>query len=894
MQQYQKGQSISTYALEEQFAENQCTASVKNISPNSPRPTFYYKGILIDEDTPRDQLNSVAKRLGLLQINRRSNLSLCQAIYNILLTTGRFWNEKFVQSVHRQPFQCVGEETILEEGQEEQSHHTFAIQSENEGETVAPTDGSEEFVWPANVDAWQAPGQSQRNLTQKQKAVWAQYISQLKTVLFYSPDIQITGKRDVIKNIKPVSTTAIESVLWNDCLSIGPNKEISEEIDDIFHDKKKLEERHKELKRQGKRVPRISFYSGMSSKNKFRQLVKLVARSTRQDFLEIQDLLASLASEGIDLNQRVPSGTLDTPGIRCAQYAGKTLIQIAILCPNHFQEGVDAFLTIRELLRAHTRYNLPEVDLNQTDDKGDTALLIGLRRCASLQNEVTIIRETNNDPRTESKYRIPEDSLDTMVIRAYQSLHDIILLFLRPSQSYEQKYGSGVYFEHLPINVNKDNKGVTPLHVAVRSGCLRCLRFLQRHAKNLDATIRDEETGRTALHDAVRLDNPLMVYYLLQEKINLRSIDKSFSTVFHIAARHGFDTGYERHQRQKEVVAALWAQKDNEKKGSSASRLSPWTVRENAPSIFEMLWNALKLSIKGMQQKTSDEQAKEKQYVQSLSAFEKNERKTREYNEKTRPMKNIIDAKDINKLTALMISSLKRDKNGVYFLIFECNANALIEQDTIGATALSMLEYDLIPEIEEDKDKDRKEIVEILRSAEESLRRKKKARRLAKNEPLISSTILGTPSTGAALPPALVKGLERFNALKPFESQIILLNEALKTIFDTHNLNVLTEIKVKYIDRFLTPEGCVVAAISPDERKSYVSKRYRIAAFYGLTDFETKLFDLEEKIKQSGIEGSDDMNTICFQLFTFIEQYMLRNVYAEKNFMTEPNKMFSF
>ena len=892
MQRYQKGGSISTYALEEQFAENQCSSGVKTLSQHSSRPPFYYKGIFIDEATPRDQLNRVAKRLGLLQINRKSNLSLCQGIYNVLLSTGRFWDGKFVQSIHRQPFQCIGEEEIPEEGlegAEEKSHHLFAMHTEPEGEQ-APKDGSEEFTWPANIDAWSPPGASERNLTQKQKAVWAQFINQLKTVLFYSPDIQITGKRDVITNIKPISATNIESLLWSDCSKMGADNE----IDSAFHNDKEREERHKELKRQGKRVPRISFYSGMTSNNKFKQLVKLVARSTRQDFLEIQDLLASLASDGIDLNQRVPAGTLEAPGIRCAQYAGKTLIQIAILCPNHFQKEVDAFLTIRELMRAHTRYNLPEVDLNQTDDKGDTALLIGLRRCASLQNEVTIIREANNDPRTEGKHRIPDDLLNTMVTRAYQSLHDIILLFLRPSQSYEQKYGSGVFFEHLPINVNKDNKGITPLHVAVRSGCLRCLRFIQRHGKNLDVSIRDEETGRTALHDAVRLDNPLMVYYLLQEKINLRSIDKTLSTVFHIAARHGFETGYVRHESQKPVLAKLWSQK-KDNKGGTPSKLSPWTEdKEKAPSIFEMLWNALKLSVKGMQQKTAEEQKKETDYLGKLPEPEKSERKNKEYTEKAKVMQHIIDAKDINKLTALMISALKRDKNGVYFLIFECNADALIEQDTIGATALSMLEYDLIPEIEDEKDQERKAIVEILRSAEESLRRKQKAARLARTEPLVSSTLLGTGPSIPKLPDELIPGMQRFSSLKPFEAQIVRLNEEMKKIFSTHSKAVLAEIKVKYIDRFLTPEGCVVGAISPDERKTYVTERYRIASFYGLDKFEEELFNLEEKIKQSGTEGSDEMNSICFHLFTFIEQYMLRNIYTEKNWTYGSAKMFSF
>lgn len=869
---------------------------------------FYYKNILIDETTPRPYLHNIARDLGLIERNAKSNQQLCHSIKDILVATGKFWNPSIVRNSNGQaferPLQPGHEQTITinseNEPQAVRDDDDDEDEEENEGEeakrskrgrrrgSTLQNDGEEpEYVFPASLQGWQPLGVSRDSLLRKKGKVVSDYIEQLKSILFRSPDMQIAGRKDIIPNIKPVSTSSIEELLWRDCY------DEEDEITKMFDNEEHRMERHRLMRKQRKRVPRFAAYAQMSTNAKFNKLAQAVARSTTQDLFDVQDILASLSTEPLDLNKRIERGSLEIEGVKCSQYEGKTLVQLAITCPNLFVPGVDSYRIISELLCAHLRYDVPEVDLNQVDNTGDTALLIAMRRCNTIRQEVAILREGNADPRTKPENRIPESTLNEMVIRAYQNIHDIILLLVNP-QKRCGPYGGDAeselfnpydeYYEPLPVNVNKENKGVSPLHLAVRSGCVQCLQFLQKHATKLDVTIQDQQNGRTALMDATLIDNPFMVFLLLQDKNNFRKRDKNKQSVFHIAARHGWNSGYLRHgEKMKETVLRKW----NERTGQD---------RKEAPTIMEMLWFALRSSIDGLKQKTSKEQEREREETkrreeeEAKSAFPSRETiqaRIQEVKAKNQISQTIIDAKNIHGLTALMISTLKRDKPAVFFLLFNCGANPLEVVDSLQRTALGMLQNELVPELpgDEQRRNDRRDIIDILQSAEEGQRKRLKAARLEFTEPLPSTLLTGTTGSegGEKLQnEQLVAALNKIPSLKPYEREIEQLRALLAEKLEEKQPELQEEIKLKFLDRFIVRESCVIGMISSEEREAHVAERYRIAENYGLKEFQQKLFDLEEKIKLRSNGNTDEKNTLCYNLFTFLEHYLVPTVLPEQ------------
>lgn len=848
---------------------------------------FYYKDSLIDEQTERDTLLQVAKELGMAGRNSLSNLSLCKNITKILKLQHKFYDSDFVLSIGGQPFEDPNSSKDLDA-----NHFLSDSQSEPESAPEGPTTKGNggEFTFPTSIVG--VRGKYDERKKQEDVKVWNSYIQGLKSTFIQAPETQIAGKYDPT-HAKPLGLDpqSIENILWDDCDDLNAE-------DDFWDNVEERDRRHPILQvRRATRYPGTSRFTNLDEESKWRSLIKLMARSSKQDVVELKELLRTIPTEPMDLNRIiVDKDKVSIPNVKCENYVGKNLIQIALLCANFFQEGVDPYLTIRELLCSSVSLGLPMIDLNAISTDGDTALMTAMRRCQSIKREIRAIREATNSPDTPAEYKISEDLLRSRAMRAYLILHDIIFLLLRPGDDcgralYSELSGED---EFGPINVNKDNKGETPISIAAKTGCLRCVRFLQHHA-NLDVSIREHLTGRSALMEAVRRDNPLMVLLMLQEKKNLRQRDKDWQTVFHAVARNGFDTGYKRHPAQKDIVAQKWKDMHKDKQTGAEHYM---TYEGEAPQIMEMLWFALKDSIEAMKLKTSaeieiaekiSEIKVPKSQGQEAPSKEFVERSTRMDREFYRVVQKLIDAQDGNKLTALMIAVLKRDYKMVKFILAVCNGDPLVIQPLIQATALQMLEFDLRPEIFPEMKKARYQIETLLRAAEESALRKSKAARLMTYGPIPTPYTL----TEKNLPPEqteIKKALEKIPSLQSLSKELSNLYELFNKSLDASSSDAKQAIVVKYVRQYFTPHVCVLGIISKDERQFFVAQRYQTAVQLGLQEFEKKLYDLEEYIRKRFPEGSEDLHNVSLDLCDFIRTKIL-DVIVEKAGLTKDKRL---
>ena len=536
------------------------------------RPFFKYKDVIIDEQNNREKLIFAAQSLGIINFQEKSNIELCDSIYKILINSGKFYNKKYVTNSSGHPFHSEYK------NQNEKKESKYQIENISESEIIPTGTGvsekSRNFLFPASIPGWKNFPTS-RSLQEKRYEQNLKLIKRLKEKLFLSPDIQIAGKLDLIPHIKPIGIESdlLETKVFNTC-----RDEYHSKVGNMENEKEEIMNRHKELLQKIKTIPRILNYFNISKLNRFNKLVQIVTRCAKLEFQEFKNILGSLSSEGFDLNRpiqlnkqsQIPELSLEKD--LCLKTRGRNLLQIAVVCPNLFSDSIDAFLYIHELLNMHNMYNLKEMNVNFADSHGDTALLLALQRCHYLQTEIQALRIFNSSSKTKPKDRISELDLKNMSTSAFEKMHDIVLLLGNPAafSSFEDKHQG---LDRIPVNMNKDNKGITPLHIAVRSNCLKCINIIQRHGKNLDATVQDYETGRTALMDAVLNDNPLLVYKILQEKNDFRKVDKDGRTVFHHAARHGMQTCLKRHPEQLQdlsqlIVSADYSgiEKDEEKK----------------------------------------------------------------------------------------------------------------------------------------------------------------------------------------------------------------------------------------------------------------------------------------------------------------------------------------
>jgi hypothetical protein len=231
----------------------------------------------------------------------------------------------------------------------------------------------------------------------------------------------------------------------------------------------------------------------------------------------------------------------------------------------------------------------------------------------------------------------------------------------------------------------------------------------------------------------------------------------------------------------------------------------------------------------------------------------------------------LIDATDQNGLTALMIAVLRRDESMVWFLILVCNADPLIRNSTTKLTALQMLINDLKSEIFPDMKKKRAKIQNLLQAAEESALRKAKGKRFE----TYGVTATTAPS-GKGLKEVNDALTTNYKGLIPYAE---LLSE-LKTAWDSSiaEINKMANVELKknvinkYYRTFFPHHVCVLG-IASEDRKKHVSKRYEAAAQFGLTEFETLLYSVEEQIRKT--TSLELLHDVAYELCDFLRQIVM-------------------
>ena len=242
----------------------------------------------------------------------------------------------------------------------------------------------------------------------------------------------------------------------------------------------------------------------------------------------------------------------------------------------------------------------------------------------------------------------------------------------------------------------------------------------------------------------------------------------------------------------------------------------------------------------------------------------------------------IIDAKDYNGLTSLMISALKRDKDAVEFFIFDLNANPTIEQDDLKETAAGMLEYDLIPDTSTQLQTWRKRILEVLRNAEDSQVRHEKIARLQR----MSSSVLhlstaDLKAAGINWPENLRKDLLQYPSLKIFDSKLGQLFENMrKELLQSKDK---LEIKRKFFDQYLATEAFYNLMELKERRKDTLAERFRTAKLLGVPKTNDTLSEIENIIWETKKSSTDEDENSLLLLYNFIENHMLKQLYSDLN-----------
>jgi ankyrin repeat protein len=93
-----------------------------------------------------------------------------------------------------------------------------------------------------------------------------------------------------------------------------------------------------------------------------------------------------------------------------------------------------------------------------------------------------------------------------------------------------------VLYEHNANPAVQLNDGRTALHIATQEGNFEILKILVEHGIDIDTT---DETGESAVFDAIRARNENCAEFLLQQNPNTNIINSRGKTLLHIAAHTG-------------------------------------------------------------------------------------------------------------------------------------------------------------------------------------------------------------------------------------------------------------------------------------------------------------------------------------------------------------------
>lgn len=298
----------------------------------------------------------------------------------------------------------------------------------------------------------------------------------------------------------------------------------------------------------------ISFMK-MDSKEKYKAFSKFSKRC--QSIIDVQHLKDIVSTISVD-DTDDKTGLLRKFDVNRVDENGKTPIMHTIECMRTMFINTHAYVknpaeVMKFLLTADLQFPkyVKPISLEKADLDGNTPLILAVQNCMYHTNTKNKLFANTNGGISDVDY-----------MRQIKANHGMIKYLVDPvtmvrdsrvfSPSVAESFGVTSVRD---CNVNAQNKeGKTALHIAVENNCHACVKLLLNHGTGIRADIKDKRS-LTALHLAVRLDNPNLVDALKNETIDMDVSDKKFKdNVFHMAARHGSESGKKRYPKSKVTI----------------------------------------------------------------------------------------------------------------------------------------------------------------------------------------------------------------------------------------------------------------------------------------------------------------------------------------------------